>query len=148
MLLAAALLLTAQPSTEPTDGCPGGFAFFEPGSARLDIQSLQNIELMLLWMRPMLEAGAWLNLYGNADDEASAAANLDLSRRRAEAVRDYLLRRGFHAEQLKPIPQGNTRPLVAPIPGRSDPQNRNVNLGPEMPISVFHRFFPPGGPIC
>jgi hypothetical protein len=148
MLLAAALLLAAQPSMEPTNGCPGGFAFFAPGSARLDRQALHSIEMMLLWARPMLNAGAWVNLYASADDGVSTAADMDLSLRRAEAVRDYLLRRGFRAEQLKPLPRGNSIALVAPVEGRSDPQNRFVNLAPEMPVSVFHQFFPPGGAIC
>jgi outer membrane protein OmpA-like peptidoglycan-associated protein len=148
MLLAAILLLAAQPTAEATDGCPGAFAFFEPGSARLDSAALYNIEGLLLWVRPMVEAGAWLNLYGGADDARSADANMALARRRAEAVRDYLLRRGFRGEQLRLPPRGNTEPLVVTSGGRSDAQNRHARIHPEMPISVFRRFFPPGAPIC
>ena len=148
MLLAAALLLAAQPLAEATDGCPGALVLFEPGSARLNGPALHTIEMMLLWARPMINAGAWLNLYGSADDGTSDAADMNLSRRRTESVRDYLLRRGFRTEQLKPLPRGNTVALVIPVEGRSDPQNRFVNLAPEMPMSVFRRFFPPGAPIC
>jgi outer membrane protein OmpA-like peptidoglycan-associated protein len=148
LFAAAALALATQPTTEPTNGCPGGLVLFERGSARLETDALRNIEMMLLWARPMMDAGAWLNLYGSADDGVSSTAEMDLSRSRAEAVRDYLLRRGFRAEQLRPLPRGNSIALVAPAQGRSDPQNRFVNLAPEMPVSVFRRFFPPGAPIC
>jgi OOP family OmpA-OmpF porin len=148
MLLAAALLLATQPVAEATDGCPGNFAFFESGSARLGGPALNSIELMLLGVRPMVDAGAWLNIYGGADDAGSADANMSLSRRRGEAVRAYLLRRGLRADQLRLTPWGDTRPLVATSGGRSDAQNRNALISPEMPIAVFRRFFPPGGAIC
>jgi outer membrane protein OmpA-like peptidoglycan-associated protein len=147
-MLLAALLFAAQPPAEATDGCPGNFAFFEPGSARLDERALHNIETMLLWARPMVEAGAWLDIYGGADDAGSADANMILARRRGEAVRAYLLRRGFRDGQLRLTPWGDTRLLVATGGARSDAQNRNALIAPEMPVSVFRRFFPPGGPIC
>ena len=55
---------------------------------------------------------------------------------------------GFRDDQIRLVPLGDTRLLVEHHEGGSDPQNRVVNLAPEMPISIFRRFFPPGAPIC
>ncbi len=152
MLLAAALFLAAQPLTEPTDGCPGIWVPFEAHSARLNREALESIERLLLWVRPMTSAGAWLNVIGTANDAGSADANMRLSRRRAETVRDYLLRRGFRGEQLRVLPRGDRGPPVTADPQPDSEAERAINrvtiVHPEMPLSVFHRFVPPGGPIC
>jgi outer membrane protein OmpA-like peptidoglycan-associated protein len=151
-MLLAALLLAAQPATEPTDGCPGTMVAFEPGSARLDARALHSIELILPWTRPMVEAGGWLNLVGNAADAGSAVANRILSRRRAEAISAYLLRRGFRDDQLRVSAMGDTRPWETTGGSLTDEEVRAVNsaalVSPEMPLSVYRRFFPPGAPVC
>jgi len=65
---------------------------------------------------------------GFADPAGSAQYNLSLSRRRADAVRDYLTGRGLTADQLKTVGYGEAR-LVTPNAERDEPgaeQNRRV----------------------
>ncbi len=61
-----------------------------------------------------------LEIHGYADAIGGAdAKNLDLSRRRAERVRDFLLTCGFDAEMLQPIAEGMKAP--APVEGKPLP---------------------------
>jgi outer membrane protein OmpA-like peptidoglycan-associated protein len=70
-----------------------------------------------------------ISVNGHTDDVGSEAYNRTLSERRAEAVRDYLVKSGLSAEILSVEGHGKALPLV---PGRSDAaraKNRRVELG-------------------
>jgi outer membrane protein OmpA-like peptidoglycan-associated protein len=70
-----------------------------------------------------------ISVNGHTDDVGSEAYNRTLSERRAEAVRDYLVRSGLSAEILSVEGHGKALPLV---PGRSEAaraKNRRVELG-------------------
>ena len=65
---------------------------------------------------------------GFADPAGPSRYNLALSRRRAEAVREYLTAKGLTADQLKTVGYGEAR-LVTPNAERDEPgaeQNRRV----------------------
>jgi outer membrane protein OmpA-like peptidoglycan-associated protein len=145
------LLLSAAAPSE-TDGCPGDLVFFPSGSAQLDADAQAKLDGMWQWLGPMVEAGAWLHLWGHADDVGPAASNLKLSRRRAEAVAAHYRRHGAPPERLRVRAFGEAEPLAPLDPGQpaeaARRQNRRVQIWPEMPREVFHRFFPPGGAIC
>lgn len=53
-----------------------------------------------------------LEVQGHTDDVGSDAANLDLSERRAQAVRKFLVSRGIPPERLDATGYGEERPLV------------------------------------
>ena len=150
-LLAAALLAApAEPS--PTDGCPGVMVFFASDSTRLDAEAQAMLDGSWTWLGDMIAAGAWINVSGHTDDVGTASYNLRLSRRRAEAVRLYYLHRGVRPDQIRITAFGETHPIAELGERHSNAvvraTNRNVNASPEMPIAIFHRFFPPGEPIC
>jgi OmpA-OmpF porin, OOP family len=66
---------------------------------------------------------------GHTDSVGNAAANLALSQRRAEAVRDYLILKGAHSEQVTAHGYGKTRLLIDPERTELDGQrNRRVEL--------------------
>jgi outer membrane protein OmpA-like peptidoglycan-associated protein len=70
-----------------------------------------------------------VSVNGHTDDVGSAAYNQKLSERRAQAVRDYLVKAGLPPEILSVEGHGKSRPLV---PGTSDAaraKNRRVELG-------------------
>ena len=70
-----------------------------------------------------------ISVNGHTDDVGSEAYNRTLSERRAEAVRDYLVKSGLSAEILSVEGHGKALPLV---PGRSEAaraKNRRVELG-------------------
>jgi len=65
---------------------------------------------------------------GHTDSQGSASLNQDLSVRRAQSVRDYLVSRGIAADRITAQGLGSTRP-VAPnntAEGRAD--NRRVEI--------------------
>ena len=72
--------------------------------------------------------GSMVTIEGFADPAGSPQYNVSLSRRRAEAVRDYLTSKGLTADQLRTIGYGETRQVVSGAE-RDDPgaeMNRRV----------------------
>lgn len=72
--------------------------------------------------------GSVITVEGFADPAGTQSYNLDLSRRRADAVRSLLLAKGLGAEQIRAIGYGKTR-LVVPNASHDEPgaeQNRRV----------------------
>jgi outer membrane protein OmpA-like peptidoglycan-associated protein len=70
-----------------------------------------------------------LSVSGHTDDVGTDEYNIKLSERRAQAVRDYLVKAGLSPEILSVTGLGKSRPLV---PGTSDQaraKNRRVELG-------------------
>lgn len=65
---------------------------------------------------------------GHTDSSGEAAYNLDLSQRRAEAVRDYLVGQGVDAGQLTARGYGETRPVADNATRAGRQQNRRVEL--------------------
>jgi outer membrane protein OmpA-like peptidoglycan-associated protein len=69
-----------------------------------------------------------LSIQGHTDNVGSKAANLDLSKRRADAVKAALVSRGIDAGRLTTDGFGDTKPVAdnAAEPGRA--RNRRVEL--------------------
>ena len=67
-----------------------------------------------------------ISLRGNADSSGPVRTNLDLSRRRAETVRDYLIRRGVPHALIHIRADGEARPLQPSRHGAREAQNRYV----------------------
>jgi outer membrane protein OmpA-like peptidoglycan-associated protein len=70
-----------------------------------------------------------ISVNGHTDDVGSEAYNQTLSERRAEAVRDYLVKAGLSAEILTVQGHGKTLPLVAGTSEAARAKNRRVELG-------------------
>lgn len=67
-------------------------------------------------------------LSGHTDSQGSDAFNLDLSRRRALAARDYLASRGINVSQLAVAGYGESRPTADNTTPEGRAQNRRVVL--------------------
>jgi outer membrane protein OmpA-like peptidoglycan-associated protein len=105
--------------------------FFELGSARIDPDSaLQSGVVWLLqsWRDGGLPA---IHLSGHADRLGSEGANLTLSRRRAEAVRDYFVANGVPRDKISIEWLGEARPMIDTADDVAEPQNRFVLAVPE-----------------
>jgi outer membrane protein OmpA-like peptidoglycan-associated protein len=76
-----------------------------------------------------------IRITGFTDSKGSTAYNLDLSRRRADAVLAYLVARGARADRLRAAGRGEADP-VAPnaIAGRDNPAGRRLNRRVEIVI--------------
>ena len=69
-----------------------------------------------------------VEIRGYTDNTGSAAVNLNLSQRRAEAVRDYLVGMGITFERLRAIGYGEANPIAsnATVDGRA--KNRRIEF--------------------
>ena len=65
---------------------------------------------------------------GHADDQGREDANMDLSRRRAEAIRSCLVDAGVDPERLTAVAFGETQPIVSGGTPARRSQNRRVEL--------------------
>jgi outer membrane protein OmpA-like peptidoglycan-associated protein len=69
-----------------------------------------------------------LNVTGHTDRAGTEQYNLALSMRRANAVKDVLVREGLSADQIVVIGKGETQPLVPTADGVREAQNRRVEI--------------------
>lgn len=78
---------------------------------------------------PALPTDARLVLRGHSDAMGDDAENLVTSRRRAEAIRDYLVEKGVGADRIAVIALGERRPVApnATLDGTDDPAGRARN---------------------
>ena len=112
------------------DGCPDGTAsvviteteikilqkvFFDTNKATIKKKSykLLNTVATVLAQNPQVTK---VRIEGHTDDMGKDAYNLDLSKRRAAAVREYLTERGVDAGRLTSEGYGEERPLCEDIP--------------------------------
>jgi len=69
-----------------------------------------------------------VTLAGHADKSGKADYNLALSQRRADAVKDYMTKKGVAPGVITTEAFGETRPLVDTADGVREPQNRRVEI--------------------
>jgi outer membrane protein OmpA-like peptidoglycan-associated protein len=88
---------------------PVNFAFDDATVREEDRAALERFAAVAQKFYP----GAVITVEGFADPAGSARYNLNLSRRRAENVRQLLVERGLSAESVRPVGYGETRLVVA-----------------------------------
>ena len=137
ILLLAALLQTTSaqvPSTiaypdssiapDARHDCPR-FIFFDSGKSELSRDAEVELDKVAARTR---ELGGSLLLKGFSDRSGPFAANLRVSRERAELVRQSLIKRGVQDTSLRVEALGEARPLVSTPDGVREPQNRRVEI--------------------
>lgn len=86
--------------------------FFETDSATIKSESANVLEAVAAVVKTL--DGARIRIEGHTDDQGSNAYNLDLSRRRARAVAQWLIQNaGIDAKQLTTEGFGKSRPIVS-----------------------------------
>ena len=65
---------------------------------------------------------------GHTDSQGSDAHNLDLSQRRAEAVRAYIVERGYDASRVRALGVGEGQPLADNGTDEGRANNRRVEI--------------------
>ncbi|NJC32659.1 OOP family OmpA-OmpF porin [Sphingomonas jejuensis] len=119
---------------------PDGVALDDAGRAALD----------RIVASEALAAGGTVTIGGHSDTRGDDDANLDVSRRRAEAVRDALVERGVAADRITIIAFGETRPRVpnARPDGTDDPEARAANRRVDVTVTpVPAAPAPPDDPV-
>ncbi|MBB4049465.1 MULTISPECIES: OmpA family protein [Sphingomonas] len=87
---------------------------------------------------PTFQLGGPITLWGHSDSSGSDAANLVSSRHRAEAVRDYLVKKGTSPDRITVIAMGEARP-IAPnrkLDGSDDPEGRDKNRRVDIKVDL------------
>ena len=69
-----------------------------------------------------------IGVTGHADRSGADAYNMALSLRRANAVKDQLVREGIPASGITVVGRGESQPLVQTADGVREPQNRRVEI--------------------
>ncbi|QJD80192.1 OmpA family protein [Spirosoma rhododendri] len=95
--------------------------FFETG--RYDLADKSRTELDRLAQFLKSTPAVAVEISGHTDDRGDAAANLLLSKKRAQAVVTYLTQAGISPERIRAVGYGKTRPLA---PNTTD-DNRQLN---------------------
>jgi outer membrane protein OmpA-like peptidoglycan-associated protein len=100
---------------------------FKTNEARIRLRSyplLRNVA-EVLENHPEIEA---IRVEGHTDSEGSSESNLDLSRRRAETVREFLVAQGVDSDRLQALGFGEDRPIGDNETAEGRAENRRVEF--------------------
>ena len=99
---------------------------FLPASARLTRDARLATDRIALTLNN--QPGLAVDIVGHTDSEGDAAFNLELSRLRAESVRQRLIRRGVSPERLRAIGRGESTPVADNATEEGRAENRRVEF--------------------
>ncbi len=100
---------------------------FKVGSAEIPDALKLQLEAFADVLRARRGSGKQVRIEGHADASGSAAANAQLSQKRAESVREFLIARGADPAMLSSIGLGSSVPKSGTDP--FSPENRRVEIG-------------------
>jgi outer membrane protein OmpA-like peptidoglycan-associated protein len=103
-----------------------GDVLFETGKAELRPGVLQHLYPLVTFLQKYPKHRVVIE--GHTDSVGSETYNLDLSQRRADAVRDFLLHNGVHPGQLTTRGYGKASPVASNATAEGRQQNRRVEL--------------------
>ncbi len=99
---------------------------FATNSANIDATSLDDLDVLVDIMKD--DPNLKLSIEGHTDNRGDSQYNLELSRLRAEAVKQYLVDRGIAAGRITAIGYGQTRPVASNETVQGRLKNRRVEL--------------------
>jgi len=134
VVLATTLLVAAcasepppPPPPPPPAVAPQSFmVFFDWDRSNLSAQAVQTIQQAASAFKT--RGSARITATGHTDTSGPDSYNMALSLRRANAVKDALVREGVPAQAITVIGRGEGQPLVATGDGVREPQNRRVEI--------------------
>jgi outer membrane protein OmpA-like peptidoglycan-associated protein len=114
------------PPPPPAAAAPSFMVFFDWDRSNLSQQALNTIRQASDQFKATGKAR--ITATGHADRSGPENYNMALSLRRANAVKDALVRDGVPATAISVIGKGETQPLVPTADGVREPQNRRVEI--------------------
>ena len=114
------------PPPAPAVAPPSFMVFFDWDRANLSQQALNTIKQASDAYKA--KGNARITATGHTDTSGSASYNMALSLRRANAVKDALVRNGVPAQAITVVGKGQTDLLVKTADGVREPQNRRVEI--------------------
>lgn len=121
-----------EPKLEPLEA---SVSFAETGG-ELSAAALEDLEAIM--ESPQLAKGGAIVLRGHTDSTGDDEANLRVSRRRAEVVRDWLIEHGVAEDRITVIALGEQRPIApnAKLDGTPDEEGRAANRRVDVSIAL------------
>ena len=129
--------VTLEVEIEVIEGAPTGLiaaitipaaALFAFDSDELTAEGKETIEEYRKTLRPELSEAYAGIIIGHTDSVGSADYNLGLSKRRAQAVADYLVSTGVEPEKLRVTGRGKNDPIASNDTDAGRAQNRRVEV--------------------
>lgn len=108
-----------------------GSVFFDTGSSKLSDGAIANLEATKKTLETSKSPGKEINIYvkGNASTDGDAKKNMELSMRRAAAVRQFLVDKGVDPNTITIIPMGEEDPVDgAKASSSGDSKDRRVDI--------------------
>lgn len=99
---------------------------FASGSVRLNADAMAHLDKIADFLNHYPDRQ--VRIEGHTDSVGSVASNLDLSQRRAEAVRAYLMTRGIDGQRLSAVGLGASYPVADNTSAAGRKSNRRVEL--------------------
>ena len=130
-----------QPGVVEEHGCPKKYSLIVVTKKKIELK--QKIHFAVGKARIMRDSYELLNqvadalksspnikvrIEGHTDSDGSAAYNLRLSQRRANAVRDYLVEKGIDPDRLKAVGFGESQPIASNKTRKGKAMNRRVEF--------------------
>jgi outer membrane protein OmpA-like peptidoglycan-associated protein len=103
-----------------------GDVLFDTGQAALKPGALTTVDRLAQFMGDYPERS--VQIEGHTDAAGSEETNLELSERRAFAVRDALLARGIDAGRVNAVGYGEARPIANNDTAAGRQQNRRIEI--------------------
>lgn len=101
---------------------------FPQGKSEIEKESFKELDEIALMMKESPKMV--IQLEGHTDRQGSADANMNLSRDRVEAVKQYLVKKGIKGDRIKTKAFGGSKPLR----NEQTPEARALNRRVEMRI--------------
>jgi outer membrane protein OmpA-like peptidoglycan-associated protein len=99
---------------------------FAPGAATLRPEARSNVSAIVTFVNR--DKNKAIRIEGHTDNSGNAKADLALSQRRAEAVRDALVGAGVDARRITTSGMGQAQPVAANTTDEGRARNRRVNV--------------------
>ncbi len=100
--------------------------YFDSGSDVIQPSSYAVLDEIVELLRS--NSTVTVRVVGHTDSDGSESYNQDLSRRRAQSVRSYLVQRGIGSERLTTSGMGETQPVASNATAAGKAQNRRIEF--------------------
>jgi outer membrane protein OmpA-like peptidoglycan-associated protein len=115
----------------------GVTATFDLGSSQLTDESMSQLKTVAQALNSQSLSNQCFQIAGHTCDLGDDSYNMDLSRQRAHAVKQFLVAQGVDGERLVTTGFGETSPLVDNATDKSRAKNRRVDLGALPPTGAL-----------